>query len=900
MYTTSCNLTYFLNNNRYYKDRTKKNYTNTRMPNNNKGSGGCYRINQNKYEKFLKIYSEDLDKCKCKNKRLTEKFNSKAAPLVVDLDLRFDNKPIKTVFDKTLIKEIVNTHLIYLSNHFKHNLLQCIILTCADNPLLDNKSGKYKDGLHLQFPRLIVDRPYALIMRQDLMDKIHKILEKTGNINSSQNTYDSVMTGRAPWMLYGSNKPGRKSYEIQCVYKLNKELELKNVTKAFNQIYSTTFDKVKLLSVRLDKPVITFKNNLIKQEVLARYSKMICERKDKSQAKREQLFIDINQQPLEPNTFIPGMEDYEIREIVELLKCLKIDRSTNYDLWIYVGLALHNINTELFPIFNQFSKLAGDKYGGIDVCKNKWESFKNHPGRGTLSLGSLRNWCKEDNFEKYSKLRHTFDMIVELARNGPTHYAIGKLLYSMYGRRLRCSIDESKKKTWYIFLNGLWCTRTPDFHLRTYISEQVYHKCSEIASIIRKTDIESEDTNPLDKKLSELMSKLQSNSYKNSVIKECETIFRQWKFQTVLDQNRHLLAFQNGIYDTKQHIFRAGIPEDFMSNSCPINYDPNAIDEKLNEFINQILPVPELKTFVLKLLALALTGIFIEKLFIWIGVGANGKTSLMNLLHRVLGSDYMTSVKPHLLTKSNNNMEGPSPSFAKTRGKRCVYSEEIDRGESVNIGQFKYVISSGLKSARFLNENEFDFYPFYTFFLLVNHTPHIDATDPATWRRILCIPYLSKFLDNPDENEQYQYKIDRDIEEKYYDQWAPAFVNILIQHLKLYQKEGLKVPNIVQQCTNEYRDKCDYINAFTRMYLIKTDNRKDIVTVPKIYEKFQEWYRKYKKLQVPDPTEMRHLLESNYFKQEAIQLDDNELGWKFYKIKDPYSFKDDLCNDDNF
>jgi putative DNA primase/helicase len=364
-------------------------------------------------------------------------------------------------------------------------------------------------------------------------------------------------------------------------------------------------------------------------------------------------------------------------------------------------------------------------------------------------------------------------------------------------------------------------------------------------------------------------------------------------FQKELDQNKYLIAFKNGVYDLKLHKFRQGIPEDYISSCSPIEYDPILVDDKLNEFIDKILPLPELRKFVLKVLALTLTGIFLEKLFICIGVGANGKSSLLNLLYRVLGEDYMTSVKPQLLTKSNGNTEGPSPSFAKTRGKRCVYAEEISRKESVDIGQFKYIISRGLKSARFLNENEFDFYPFYTFFLLVNHTPHIDATDPSTWRRILCIPFLSKFVDRPDPKEPYQFKIDRDIEDKYYEQWGPAFVNILIEHLKLFQKEGLNPPDIVLRCTENYRNKCDYINSFARMYLEKSDKRSDMVTVPQVYEKFVEWYRKYKELRVPDSTEMRHLLESNYFKQEAIELPGGELGWKKYKLRDPYTFNDE-------
>jgi len=251
----------------------------------------------------------------------------------------------------------------------------------------------------------------------------------------------------------------------------------------------------------------------------------------------------------------------------------------------------------------------------------------------------------------------------------------------------------------------------------------------------------------------------------------------------------------------------------------------------------------------------------------------------------------MTSVKPQLLTKGDKDTEGPSPSFAKTRGKRCVYAEEISPKESVDIGKFKYIISRGLKSARFLHENEFDFYPFYTFLLLCNHTPHIDATDPATWRRIVCIPFLSKFVENPDPNEKYHFPLKPHID-THFDEWTPAFLNILLEHLRLYQEEGLNPPDIINKCTQDYRNKCDYINAFARMYLIKTNKSTDTVTVPRVYEKFCEWYRKYKELKVPDSTEMRRLLESNYFKEIAGELDNGELGWKGFKLRDPYSFNE--------
>ena len=76
------------------------------------------------------------------------------------------------------------------------------------------------------------------------------------------------------------------------------------------------------------------------------------------------------------------------------------------------------------------------------------------------------------------------------------------------------------------------------------------------------------------------------------------------------------------------------------------------------------------------------------------------------------------------------------------------------------------------------------------------------------------------------------------------------------------------------------------------MYLIKTNKSTDTVTVPRVYEKFCEWYRKYKELKVPDSTEMRRLLESNYFKEIAGELENGELGWKGFKLRDPYSFNE--------
>jgi hypothetical protein len=152
MYTPSCALSLFLRNHRHNKE-SKNNWTNTKFPDKKiPRSGGTYRIANRDYNKFLKIYSQDIDNnCKCNNKRLTEKF-SESAPLVVDLDLRLETRPNKSVFDsQSLIKEIVQIHVNYLKDHFDTSLIRCVVQKCKDNPVFDPRSNRYKDGIHLIF-----------------------------------------------------------------------------------------------------------------------------------------------------------------------------------------------------------------------------------------------------------------------------------------------------------------------------------------------------------------------------------------------------------------------------------------------------------------------------------------------------------------------------------------------------------------------------------------------------------------------------------------------------------------------------------------------------------------------------------------------------------------------------
>ena len=73
-------------------------------------------------------------------------------------------------------------------------------------------------------------------------------------------------------------------------------------------------------------------------------------------------------------------------------------RADNETLWMNVGWCLHNISDELLPEWTQFSRMSGKFVEG--ECERKWAAMT----PGTLGMGSLVCWAKEDNMELFLQL----------------------------------------------------------------------------------------------------------------------------------------------------------------------------------------------------------------------------------------------------------------------------------------------------------------------------------------------------------------------------------------------------------------------------------------------------------------------------------------------------------------
>jgi phage/plasmid-associated DNA primase len=65
------------------------------------------------------------------------------------------------------------------------------------------------------------------------------------------------------------------------------------------------------------------------------------------------------------------------------------------------------------------------------------------------------------------------------------------------------------------------------------------------------------------KQITSVLAKLETDAFKSSVLRECESFLKRPKFHELLNKDRHLIGFDNGVFDVKTDCFRKYSHEDW-------------------------------------------------------------------------------------------------------------------------------------------------------------------------------------------------------------------------------------------------------------------------------------------------------------------------------------------------
>lgn len=243
---------------------------------------------------------------------------------------------------------------------------------------------------------------------------------------------------------------------------------------------------------------------------------------------------------------------------------------------------------------------------------------------------------------------------------------------------------------------------------------------------------------------------------------------------------------------------------DLCSKILTVPYDPDAACPRFDAFLERVQPSAEMRAFLLRWFGLSMTGLTVQRIVFQYGVGANGKSVLVDVIASILG-DYAASARIESLTGTNRRGGGDAtPDLVPLMGARMVRTSEPDEGERLQEGLIKELTGGEPLMVRALRSDFVEVRPVFKLTMSGNHKPEIRGTDDGIWRRVMLVPF---------DVQIPEAERDPDLAEKLLAE-GPGILNRLVEGLVDYLEGGLRPPDAVTEATKEYRQDSDPIASF--------------------------------------------------------------------------------------
>jgi putative DNA primase/helicase len=200
------------------------------------------------------------------------------------------------------------------------------------------------------------------------------------------------------------------------------------------------------------------------------------------------------------------------------------------------------------------------------------------------------------------------------------------------------------------------------------------------------------------------------------------------------------LNCKTGIVDLEKGELLPHHPEALMRRLAPVDFDPNAECPTFLAFLEHIFEGDEeLIGFLQRAIGYSLTGLTSEQcLFVLVGNGANGKSTLIHVIQDLLGDYAQQTPMDMLMTNRSGNIPND---IARLEGTRFVAATEAEAGQRLAEAKIKQLTGGDRIAARFLNAEFFEFPPQFKLWLATNKLPEVKGTDDGIWRRFRVIPF---------------------------------------------------------------------------------------------------------------------------------------------------------------
>lgn len=875
-------------NNYLYTHLTKKEnsdikpITHTRIGDKEKKiHGGCYHIPKDELSQFYSLYYTHV--FENNNEEYLTECQSDGGPLLVDFDFRYDKSVTQRQHDgEFILNNIIPSYLSVIQTCYVFNESTNFNVYVFEKPSINVTDTVTKDGIHILIG-ISATKLEQWIIRQKIIEEFdkEKIFENLPLTNDLYAIIDeSISKGTANWPLFGSRKPGNQAYKITQVINVTfdssdgamiidamndvSKFDLKSNFSKLSAQYTMhpTFQKTHTFQDEFN----SFKKSVMTGCVIKKPKpkmKTICEFKPiiLEEITNEEI---LNQAV---NTMLENLSDDSKRELHEYTQILPelFYNPGSHLLNRTVAFALKKTDDNLFLSWIKLRSKASDfDYRTIPELKNIWDNFGDaNSNNKSVTKKTIIFWAKKYNEEKFLEIKkNSISKDVDIAISSESDHDFAKILYKMYKDQYVC-VDYKNGGKYYVYKNHKW-EEDRGITIRSKLSNELFDMFSHRSENFEKqltmlnslpesdeNNNKKEDLKKMIKKLSSVKLKLKSASSKNNILKELNELFFDDKFIKRLDTNPYLMGFKNGVVDFENKIFRDGYPDDYITLSTGHDYIPYSeiitkhlsLKREIIHIIKTIFPIKDLYRYIWAHLASILIGVNLSQTFhLYHGSGANGKSVLLDLMGEALG-EYKGIFPIAALTNSRTKIGQNTDEFMQIKGKRLAVLQELSKGQSLNEGLFKEIISEKIQ-ARGMYQSCETFTPQCKFVLCTNNLFDIKSNDDGTWRRIRKILCVSKFASKGETyTDRTKFVFEKDT--KLFTRFkilAPILLSMLVN--KAFKTQGVvKECKTVLQASADYRKQEDVVNRFIKESFVKVNviDRENTVKKTDVKNEFKAW-----------------------------------------------------------
>lgn len=345
------------------------------------------------------------------------------------------------------------------------------------------------------------------------------------------------------------------------------------------------------------------------------------------------------------------------------------------------------------------------------------------------------------------------------------------------------------------------------------------------------------------------------------------------------------IPLQNGILNIKTREITEHTPRKIFFNKLPLEYDPSAECPNITEHLTTILKNKEDIPVILELFGyLLLKQYKIEKAFMFVGFGRNGKSKTIELMKRFLGPENCSSLPLRALHEE-------SFSLSELFGKMANLAADLSRTDLKETGMIKSLIGRDYIQAKRKYLKDLNFVNYAKMVFAANELPKIFDTTDGFWTKWVLIEFPYKFVPEKVYNELSEEKrqthkiMNPDIIEKLItSEELSGLLNLALDGLdRLLKNKDFSYSKGTKEVKDMWIRKSDSFTAFCYDHIVEDINSK----ISK--SKLRRLYHKYrKKHKVPGTSDkaIKITLENLFAVSESQSWEgDRERYWEGIRVK---------------